>query len=459
MILIPENTTMKKSILLIALLYMLTPVFAQEKIPSALDSARPKKGMVAENPLHHPEMKMDHSSMHMPSAFSKNLPMNRNGSGTGWLPDASPMNGTMIHSDKWMYMLHGNLFLRYTNQNFNNKEKRGGDQLDAPNWLMFMGQRNVGKKGLFHFSTMISLDPLTVGGAGYPLLFQTGETWKGNPLIDRQHPHDLFSELSVAYTHELSKKSDVFLYLGYPGEPALGPVAFMHRPSALSNPDAPVSHHWIDATHVTFGVATLGVRLGKFKIEGSSFTGKEPNENRYDFDKPRFDSYSGRLSFNPSDNWALQVSHAFIKEPETLHTGNVNRTTASAIYSVPLNAKSSLNATAVWGKNDVENEGATNAILVEGEWRSGRTALYGRYDWVQKSGEELVLDEQAFQDRIFPVNVLSLGFNYDIFNIGKAKIAGGGQFNFYKTDNALENYYGKNPAGFQVFLRLYPGKM
>lgn len=450
---------MKESILLIAFLYILFPVFGQEKIPSALDSVRHKKGMVADNPLRKPGMEMNHSSMHMPSAFSKNLPMNRNGSGTGWLPDASPMNGAMFHSENWMYMLHGNLFLRYTNQNFNNKEKRGGDKLDAPNWLMFMGQREVGKKGLFRFSTMISLDPLTIGGAGYPLLFQTGETWKGNPLIDRQHPHDLFSELSVAYSHELSKKSDVFLYLAYPGEPALGPVAFMHRPSALSNPDAPISHHWIDATHVTFGVATLGVCLGQFKIEGSSFTGKEPNENRYDFDKPRFDSYSGRLSFNPSDNWALQVSHAFIKEPETLHSGNVNRTTASAIYSVPLNAKSSINATAVWGRNDVEDESATNAVLLEGEWRSGRTAVYGRYDWVQKSGEELVLDEPAYHDRIFPVNALSLGFNYDIFNIGKAKIAGGGQFNFYQTDKVLKDYYGKNPMGFEVFLRLYPARM
>ena len=126
------------------------------------------------------------------------------------------------------------------------------------------------------------------GGKGYPLLFQTGETYKGEPLIDRQHPHDLFSELSLSYSHAFTKNVDAFVYVGYPGEPALGPVTFMHRPSALDNPNSPISHHWVDATHITFGVATIGIRVGKFKIEGSSFTGREPDEDRYNFDKAKF---------------------------------------------------------------------------------------------------------------------------------------------------------------------------
>lgn len=245
------------------------------------------QGMDMSNPMSH-HMNMSHS-------YSLNLPMNRNGSGTGCLPDASPMFGYMFQTPKWMYMLHGNFFLRYNNQDFTNKGSRGDSKLDVPDWLMFMGQRQVGKNGLFHFSVMSSLDAVFGGNAGYPLLFQSGEAYKGKSIVDRQHPHDLFSELSVSYSQALSKKADVFAYVGYPGEPALGPVAFMHRPSALANPDAPISHHWVDATHVTFGVATLGVRYGQFKIEGSSFTGREPDENRYDFDKARFDSWSGRL--------------------------------------------------------------------------------------------------------------------------------------------------------------------
>ncbi len=179
----------------------------------------------------------------MTHAFSRNLPMTRNGSGTAWVPDNSPMYGYMFHTPKWMYMVHGNTFLRYNKQDLFNKGGRGDEKFDIPNMWMFMGQRNVGKRGLFHFSTMISLDPITIGDEGYPLLFQTGETYKGQPLIDRQHPHDLISELSVSYAHALSPRSDIFLYIGYPGEPALGPAAFVHRASGFMNPDAPLTHH------------------------------------------------------------------------------------------------------------------------------------------------------------------------------------------------------------------------
>jgi hypothetical protein len=404
---------------------------------------------------------MDMDKENMSHAFSLNLPMNRNGSGTGWLPDASPMYGKMYHSKNWMYMLHGNLFLRYTNQDFSNKGSRGDDAFDAPNWLMFMGQRKVGSKGLFHFNTMFSLDPVTEGGDGYPLLFQSGEAYKGQPLVDRQHPHDLFSELSVSYAHAFSKKADVFLYLAYPGEPALGPVAFMHRPSALYNPDAPLSHHWVDATHITFGVATLGIRLGQFKLEGSSFTGREPDEHRFNFDKPRFDSWSGRLSYNPSANWALQVSHGFLKSPEELHAGeDISRTTASATYSLPLMNDSWLNAVAVWGMNKAKHHDAENAFMLEGSWRKNKLAIHGRYEYVQKSVEELNLDETVYGEHVlFPVNALTLGVNYDLLNRGTIRMAAGSQFTYNKADNKLNSLYGKNPMGFEVYLRFYPALM
>ena len=147
---------------------------------------------------------------------------------------------------------------------------------------------------------------------------------------------------------------------------------FMHRPSALPNPDVPISHHWVDATHITFGVATIGFRYANWKIEGSSFTGREPDENRYDFDKPRFDSWSGRLSFNPSENWALQVSHGFIKSPEALHPDeDINRTTASAIYSLPI-SNGTLNATALWGMNKIKDQEAANAFLLECAWNRNK---------------------------------------------------------------------------------------
>jgi hypothetical protein len=414
---------------------------------------------------HHMQMQRDTSKqmdmdmdMPMSHSYSPNLPMNRNGSGTGWLPDASPMYGIMLHSKKWMYMIHGNIFLRYTKQDLGNKGSRGDDKFDAPNWFMVMAQRRVGRNGLFHYEAMISLDRLTEGGSGYPLLFQTGESWKGRPLVDRQHPHDLFSGLSVGYTQALSEKSDVFIYIGYPGEPALGSVAFMHRPSSLNGPDAPISHHWNDGTHITFGVVTVGYRYDQFKIEASSFTGREPDEDRYDFDKPRFNSWSGRLSYNPSTNWALQVSHGFVKSPEALHPEeDIHRTTASAVASYPIGKDRFFNATALWGLNKSKDHTGENAVLLEAAVNLRRAAVYGRYEWVQKSREELDLDAFKYGEHaLFPVNAFTVGASYDLLHLKPVNIAIGGQLSVYQADSKLDELYGKSPFSGEVFLRIYP---
>ncbi|WP_302866581.1 hypothetical protein [Mucilaginibacter sp. L3T2-6] len=404
------------------------------------------------------EKSMGGMEMMMSSSQSKNLPMERNGSGTSWLPDASPMYGIMFHHKEWMYMLHGNIAFRYTNQDFANKGSRGGHKVDAPNWFMGMAQRPVGKNGLISFNLMMSLDPLTEHGPGYPLLFQTGESWNGVPLVDRQHPHDLFAELAATYTYAFSKKTDLSFYLGYPGEPALGPVAFMHRPSALANPDAPLSHHWSDATHITFGVATVGFRYDQFKIEGSLFTGREPDENRYNFDKPRFDSWSTRLDYNPSENWALQVSHGFIKSPEALMPAeDVHRTTASATYSLPFGNSKTFNATAVWGMNKTAGHAADNSILLEGDIRIKKLDAYTRFEFVQKTTEELNLNPLAYgDDTIFPVNAITLGLNYDLLKVGPLNLAAGGQLTYYGVTKKLTSLYGSGPMGGEVFLRLYP---
>lgn len=442
-----------------------TNLFAQHEHHNMQDTTKPKMQMAD-------SMKMDNNMqgmnmngsmnhhMRMSHVYSLNLPMNRNGSGTGWLPDASPTYGYMFHTPNWMYMLHYNLFLRYNNQDFTTKGARGERKIDAPDWVMLMAQHQVGENGLFHYNIMSSLDALT-GSGGYPLLFQSGEAYKGKAIVDRQHPHDLFSELSVSYSQAFSPKADVFVYAGYPGEPALGPVAFMHRPSSMDNPDAPVSHHWVDATHVTFGVATIGVRYGGFKIEGSSFTGREPDENRYDFDEPRFDSWSGRLSFNPNENWALQVSHGFIKSPELSRPDeDVNRTTASAVYSKSFSSNSTFNVAAVWGLNKEADHESENAVLVEGEWRKNKVALHSRYEWVQKGLEELSLDESTYgHDAVFPVNAFTLGFNYDLVKLGGSRLAGGGQWTLYHADERLNSLYGKNPMAVEVYLRLYPAMM
>lgn len=413
-------------------------------------------------------MSGDSASHHQPTdslatpmshAYSLNLPMNRNGSGTGWIPDSSPMYGYMLHSRKWMYMIHGNVFIRYNNQDIGNKGTRGDSKIDAPNWFMFMGQRRVGSDGLFHFNTMFSLDPL-FGGDGYPLLFQTGETYQGKPLVDRQHPHNLFSELSVSYTQSFSENLDAFVYLAYPGEPALGPVAFMHRPSSLNNLDSPLGHHWQDATHISFGVATMGIRYGIFKIDASLFTGREPGEARYGFDEPKFDSYSFRLSANPSPQWSLQISRAFLKSPEAVDPDeDVDRTTASVLHSLPLAGENRfLTSAFVWGYNDSGEDHKENSFTLESNLQLNRFAVYGRYEFIEKSADELLL-ESFDAHELFNINALTLGANYAIIRDWNTNFALGFQGALYSADDRLTPVYGNNPVSLEIYLRISPHLM
>lgn len=465
--------------------------------PAKADTTRPMDHSTRDHTM--PGMKMDHSghdngmsadgsmgemktlndgmtmdtSMGMTHSLSRYLSMNRNGSGTAWHPDNTPMYAYMRHPatpNGWSTMLHYAVYLRYTNQNITNANGRGrGSQFGAPNWVMGMAQRKVGKRGLFQARAMLSLDPLTVTNGGYPLLFQTGETYKGQPLIDRQHPHDLVSELSVSYAHAFSKDIDLYGYLGYPGEPAMGPPAFMHRISSFNNPDAPLGHHWQDATHILFGVSTVGFRYKWIKLEGSAFTGSEPDENRYNFDKPHITSHSYRVSVNPSPSLAVQFSQGFLNSPGAAHHGeHVVRTTASVLHSKGLGREGRyVTSSLVLGQNshDGVNE---RAYLAESSLQIDRTAFYGRYENVTKSAQEL-----ALTDRIDPgfgsndlkpgtlmvINNLTLGMNYRLAQHRNTDLVLGAQLTGALIGKALEPFYGKNPVSAQIYLRLSPSLM
>ena len=392
--------------------------------------------------------------MEMHSSIDLAEPMSREGSGTSWLPDSSPMYARMFMFGENMLMLHGAIFPRYTNVS----TRRDDDRIDAPNWFMAMYSHPLTDSAQFGARLMMSLDPLTEQGRGYPLLFQSGETWNGEPLHDRQHPHDLFDELSFSLSQKFDHDLSAYFYFGYPGEPALGPPTFMHRPSAMDDPDAPIGHHWQDSTHVTFGVATAGLVWSDVKIEGSFFTGREPDEDRYDFDQPDFDSYSGRLSWNPTRNLALQVSLGYIKSPEALEPElNRHRTTASLIYNLPLGQDSNWSNSFVWGQNnDTAGQGKTQSFLVESDYQRGRDTVYFRWERVEKSGEELVLN-QAADTRIFPVSAYTLGYVRDLSHANGLDIGLGTQFTINNRPDTLDHYYGDDLGyTFQFFLRIRP---
>jgi hypothetical protein len=354
-----------------------------------------------------------------------------------------------------MLMLHGGIFPRYVNAN----TRRGDDRIDAPNWFMGMYSHPLGESAQLGFRGMMSLDPLTEGGRGYPLLFQTGETWDGKALHDRQHPHDLFDEISVSYSQKFGNDFSAYLYVGYPGEPALGPPAFMHRLSAMDNPDAPISHHWQDSTHITFGVVTLGIVWRDFKIEGSTFTGREPDERRYDFDEPKLDSNSGRISWNPTRNLSVQVSHGYLHSPEELAPeDNLHRTTASLIYNRPLGPDANWSNSFVWGQNRGHG-GKTQSFLVESNYQRGRDTFYARFEHAEKPGHELVLDP-IDEERVFPINGYTLGYVRDLSHGGGIDVGLGGQVTINDAPGDLDRYYGDDvPVSFQVFLRVRPSLM
>ncbi|MEZ4701666.1 MAG: hypothetical protein R2834_15110 [Rhodothermales bacterium] len=400
------------------------------------------------------------------SALMLDQPMARDGSGTSWHPDASRVEGMHRTLGAWHTMLHGAAFVRYSAQDVFDAGRRGGQGFSMPNWVMGMGSRGLGARGQIALRAMFTAEPFTQGGAGYPLLFQTGETYRGTPLVDSQHPHDLFAELSVTVSRTLGRRAGVFGYIGFPGEPALGPPAFMHRPSARLLPDSPIGHHWQDATHVTFGVATAGFCYGPLKLDASLFTGREPDENRFDFDAPRFDSYSVRASLNVTDRWSIHVARGFIRGPEGhAPDEDLHRTTASVLYAAPLRGDGALSAALVWGYNapaaavHADAPGASHAhhtqqhaLLGELDVSGRRQAVFGRLEFVQKGGGELALPTLA--SRTFWIGAVSAGTARTVADYGPFKLQAGAVATVNRVPQILQEFYGARPVSLQAYLRM-----
>ena len=365
-------------------------------------------------------------------------PMTREASGTSWQPDSTPLQGINLMHKDWMLMFDGYADVVYDRQG----GKRGTELTFSSSMFMFMAERQLGK-GTFGLRSMLSLDP-AMGKSGYPLLFQTGETADGmTPLIDRQHPHDLFMELAGTYSLPLFENSSLFAYFGLPGEPALGPPAFMHRFSGVDNPEAPITHHWLDSTHITYGVITLGYVWQSWKMEGSVFRGREPDQYRWNIESPGFDSYSARLSFNPGKNWSYQVSYGAIDSPEQLEPNvDVQRITASTSYNKPLQ-NGNWQTTFAWGRNDASSGKALDGFMLESAVHMhDRHVFFGRIERVDK-------DELAAV-----VNKVSLGYIYELPAWKHMKWGVGNSFDMGIIPDKLKLAYGDMPLSYMVFVRV-----
>jgi hypothetical protein len=401
---------------------------------------------------------MDHSMhMHEMHAMLGSYPMTREASGTAWQPDSAQHGGLHRMAGPWELMTHGYATLLYDRQD----GPRGDTKTFTENMLMGMANRPLGP-GRLGLRAMISAEPWTIGRSGYPLLLQTGETANGHdPLVDRQHPHDLLMELSGSYRLPIGSDGSVFVYLGLPGEPALGPPAFMHRFSGLENPEAPLSHHWLDSTHITFGVATLGWVRGPLKLEGSVFTGREPDQNRTDIESPKMDSWSTRVSFNPAPNWALQASYGHLHSPEQLEPQvDTGRATLSAIYNRPV-ADGNWQTTFAWGRNMRSPGRTTDAWLIESAASRGRHTLFGRAERLQNDelfGHATDLggptQDLGHAGEVFTVGKVSLGYLYDVVVTDTFRTGVGLVGSVARIPSEIQDDYGDRPLSWMGFLRV-----
>jgi hypothetical protein len=344
----------------------------------------------------------------------------------------------------WRWDASGNVFA-----GVNQQVRKGADLTDveSQNWLMGTGRRSLGP-GQLSVHTMFSFEPFTLKDIGSAQVFQTGETYKGEPLIDYQHPHDLYSTLSVAYARPAGSWM-LTTTAAVVGAPALGPPPFMHRPSAAENPQAPLGHHHLDSVHITPGVLTVGLSRSGMGIETSWFQGREPDENRTDIDFGALDSWSLRGSWT-SGPWSAQLSGALVNEPDPANPGDMTRVMASVAHTRTGPISTALMA--AWGHNR-ESHGNSNAYLFESNisWLE-RNYLYSRAELVDKELPHTHDGVPQPAGGFMKVGAFTLGYTRDLAARSFGRIGVGADMTMYYVPHELQESYGA-PVSFHGFVR------
>ncbi len=385
-----------------------------------------------------------------------------------------PMDGMAMPG--WHVMDMGVIRFSYDRQG----GPSGGEAYESSNWNMLHAQHDL-SGGRLSLMLMNSLEPATMSRRGSPQLFQEGETLNSQPLVDRQHPHDFFMNLSLTYRHAIGGDGAIWFQAAPVGEPALGPTTFMHRASSGENPTAPLGHHGEDSTHVTFGVVTLGGGWRWITVEGSVFHGAEPDENRWNLEHGRLDSASGRIKIRFPAGLSGQFSYASRRDPELLFPGNMHRTTASLHYGAE--GDRPLAVSLIWGRDNDEHRGAPSTVggfaavplavlhpnaprgytdywLIEGAYQA--TALdqiYTRGEYLDRNFQLLFTKKGALPGRpvstkIVRLKALTLGYFRDFDLVSGLKTGLGADITAYRYPADLDFVYGRNPLSTHAFFRL-----
>jgi hypothetical protein len=392
-------------------------------------------------------------------------------------PMAAPLEMVQLRAGDWTMLLHGVLFGLHSNQT----GPRGGDKLFGAGWIMPQAQRRLGR-GTLTLRSMLSPEPALVTHRRYPLLFQNGETAYGIPIISGQHPHDFVMELAVHYQLSFRERTSLFFYGGPRGQPALGPTAYPHRPSASENPLAVLSHHYQDSTHISNQVATVGLTRGPVTLEASGFHGREPDEDRWGLEGGGIDSFAARLTVAPTPRWAAQYSLGRINNRETTHPlRDTFRQSGSISYWRPLSG-GHWATTLVWGRShDLAFTQPPNfdtifkhlvrvPTRVPGQiynsYLAETTLFFRNRHWIWGRAEStdkdslLLQREEPFvrlveEQRFARVQAYTIGYERELPRPAPWLSAGlGGQLTVFATPDPLKPVYGRRPVGAQVFLRV-----
>ncbi len=368
------------------------------------------------------------------------------GSGTAWLPAAAPSHGFHLQAGQWSVMIHGTAFLQFA-QEFG---QRGNYQLGSVNWVMGDASRPLAG-GLFRARMMASAEYFTLTRAGYPQLLQVAQPYRGGTVTDRMHPHELLSEVAVMYDRRLTDTWMWSVYLAAVGEPALGPVAYLHRPSAVNDPTAPLGHHTQDVTHESFGVATLGLFSPKVHLEASVFNGAHPNEVRTNFDYRGavFNSFAARLTVNPTDHWSIAGSAAYIDphEHQPLHRLELSAVHVAGRWSTSF----------IWGANvPTDTRRVLNTALIETNIElDPRNAIFGRAEYVTRTAEELALVGSISSE--IEVGSFSVGYARRVGRLREVGAWLGARGHVDIVPEQLRLFYGsRTPAGVLMYLGVRP---
>ena len=381
------------------------------------------------------------------------LSESRTASGTAWIPDADVVPGWHVAAGSWTLMGHGAAFLQYVQT----LGTRGNYQLGLANWVMLMAARPA-PGGRVRLRFMTTLEPFTLPDGGYPQLLQVAHEYRGAPATDRQHPHELFAEISAAYDWATTEALGVSVYGAVVGEPALGPVAYNHRPGSAHDPTAPLAHVAQDYTHESLGVVTIGAFGRRARLEASLFNGSHPDEDHANLDLQggQLDAVSGRLTWAPSTALTASAWWAALPAQTGEHAHEAEQRFGAAVLLAKPRSGRAWSTTFVYGAVAPEGDEVRHTALIESSLDlSPAQAIFGRVEFVQRTAEELALTGSV-PERM-NLMALSIGSARRLWRSRAVDAAVGARVTANLIPAALEPFYGSPmPFALLVYLRVAP---